>query len=116
MKELTDYNSERLLVNHRSCPKMWELYGRVEELEPCDFGNDFTRIHLCWSNKKRFGMVVAPEELIGIRLQSLPLRYDNHRVIVAWGDGQFPAAPGNPATPSCFFRVFFDMPVNILEI
>ena len=53
MKELTDYNSERLLVNHRSCHKMWELYGRIEELEPCDFGNDFTRIHLCWSNKMR---------------------------------------------------------------
>jgi len=23
------------------------------------------------------------------------------RVIIAWGDGQFPALPGNPAAPSC---------------
>jgi hypothetical protein len=25
----------------------------------------------------------------------------NHRVIVAWGDGQFPSAPGNASAPSC---------------
>jgi hypothetical protein len=59
MKELVDYNMDRLLVNHRSGNKMWDMFSRIEELEPCDFGNEFTRVHLCWSNTKRKETIVT---------------------------------------------------------
>lgn len=74
MKQLVDYNITQLLVNHRSCEKMWELYKRMDELEPCDFGNQFTKVHLCWDNITRIRINNSMMDIETKRLKKQPLK------------------------------------------
>jgi hypothetical protein len=54
LKELVDFNMQQLTENKRSDSEMWDLFQRVDELNPADFGNNMnTRLHLCYTNVKR---------------------------------------------------------------
>ena len=39
MKELVDFNKVTLIENKRSDSIMWNLFHRIDELKPSDFGN-----------------------------------------------------------------------------
>jgi hypothetical protein len=54
LKELVEFNIQQLTENKRSDSEMWDLFQRVDELNPEDFRNSLnTRVHLCYTNVKR---------------------------------------------------------------
>ena len=54
LKELVDFNVHQLTENKRSDREMWNLFERIADLTPIDFGDSLnTRIHLCFTNIKR---------------------------------------------------------------
>jgi hypothetical protein len=50
------------------------MFRRIEELEPVDFGNEYTRVHLCWSNTKRKAINKKMMDIEVTRLKRKPLR------------------------------------------
>lgn len=46
----------------------------MDELEPCDFGNQFTKVHLCWDNITRIRINDKMMELETKRLKKQPLK------------------------------------------
>jgi hypothetical protein len=53
LKELVDCNIQVLNENKRSNNELWELYDKVDDLQPFDFNENSTKRHLCMTNRMR---------------------------------------------------------------
>ena len=56
LKELVEGKIQRLTKNHRCPPDLFELFDKVEELNPNDFSQNNTKIHICKTNAKRIAI------------------------------------------------------------